>query len=375
MNPAASPLADIATTTANRAALTALLVGITFVLIVVVRRLRQPLADRIGPSPARSAVAITIAVLFGTLGIATATVWGQDELLFDAVTDAIPREQIPRVILTVGIFVGTHFVSVFIKQLYSELLGDSNAVSEHQREVTYRVTQLVLYTTAVLVVFGVWDQNLGGLLIGAGFAGIVLGMAARQTLGNVLSGFVLMFSRPFEVGDWIEIDSDTGIVTDITIINTRIRTFDGEYIIFPNNVVRDQAVTNRSETGRLRIEVEVGVDYDNDTEQARATAREAVDGIDRLLTVPTPSVIIKEYGDSAIVLGVRGWIDNPSSQRRWRAKTDMIEAITAAFEREGIKIPFPQRELSDRPEDTERARGQQREMEGPPAPDGRGDPE
>lgn len=353
-----SLLVDIADTTAVRAGLTVLFGLLALTLIFAGRLVRTYLADRIGASLARSVVAVAVALLLAGIGVATAVVWGLEELLADAVSEAIPQEQIPRVVLTVGILVATHFTSVFIKQLYRELLGDSEAVTEHQREVTYRVTQLVLYTTAILVIFGVWDQNLGGLLIGAGFAGIVFGTAARQTIGNVLSGFVLMFTRPFEVGDWIGIETDEGIVTDITILNTRIRTFDGEYVIFPNNLVRDRAVTNRSDTGRLRIEVEVGVDYDDDVGAARSTAREAVEGCDRLLDVPTPNVVVREYGDSAIVLGVRGWIDNPSSQRRWRARTEMIESITAAFEREDIKIPFPQRELSDRPADRNRPRGQ-----------------
>jgi small-conductance mechanosensitive channel len=195
-----------------------------------------------------------------------------------------------------------------------------------------------------------WEVDLSGLLVGAGFLGIVVGMAARQTLGALLAGFVLMFSRPFEIGDWVEIDDEEGIVTDISIVNTRIQTFAGEYVMIPNDIVSGRKIVNKSRKGRLRIEVEVGVDYEADVERAADVAKEAMKGLDEILSVPTPQVVLKEFGDSAVVLSLRFWIDKPSARRQWRARTAVIESVKAAFDSEGIKIPFPQRELTGREE-------------------------
>jgi Small-conductance mechanosensitive channel len=192
--------------------------------------------------------------------------------------------------------------------------------------------------------------DLTGVLVGAGFLGIVVGMAARQTLGAVLAGFVLMFARPFEIGDWVQIGDNEGIVTDISIVNTRVQTFDGEFVMVPNDIVSGQEVVNRSRKGRLRIEVEVGVDYDTDVPMAKELAGEAMDDLDAILSVPTPQVVVKQFGDSAIVLGCRFWIDKPSARRKWRARTAVVEAVKAHFDEAGVKIPFPQREVSGRAE-------------------------
>lgn len=223
-------------------------------------------------------------------------------------------------------------------------------ITEHQSEIVYRISQLTVWVGAFAVILGLWDVDLSGLLVGAGFLGIVVGMAARQTLGALLAGFVLMFSRPFEIGDWVEIDDEEGIVTDISIVNTRIQTFAGEYVMIPNDIVSGRKIVNKSRKGRLRIEVEVGVDYEADAERAADIAKEAMKDLDEILSVPTPQVVLKEFGDSAVVLSLRFWIDKPSARRQWRARTTVIKSVKAAFDREDVKIPFPQRELTGRQE-------------------------
>ncbi|GAB6861478.1 mechanosensitive ion channel family protein [Haloplanus litoreus] len=274
-----------------------------------------------------------------------------------------------RILLAVVILATTYTLTDFVGRIIGEFTGKRSSISEHQREIVYRLTQVTLYTLAVLVVVGLFTRNLGSLLVGAGFLGIVVGMAARQTLGAALAGFVLMFSRPFEIGDWIQVGNREGIVTEITIVSTRIQTFDGEYVMLPNDEVSGQAITNRTRKGRLRIEVEVGIDYDHDPSHAAEIARETVTELDQILNVPTPQVVGKRFGDSAIVLGVRVWIDNPSARRMWRTRTAVIESLTDAFAEEGIKIPFPQRELMGRTEAGGLAIAEGREAT-PATPDG-----
>jgi len=93
---------------------------------------------------------------------------------------------------------------------HPRISAESTVLTDHQEEVIRRLAQISVYTFALLVVVGLFTDNVGGLLVGAGFLGIVVGMAARQTLGAILAGFVLMFSRPFEVGDWVEIGDHEG---------------------------------------------------------------------------------------------------------------------------------------------------------------------
>ncbi len=277
-------------------------------------------------------------------------VWGLTGALYSAYDGVDLGRQAANIVLSVVILGGTYALSDFLGHLIKDLASEQQAISEHEREILHRTTQITIYTFALLVVIGLFTDNIGSLLVGAGFLGVVVGMAARQTLGAVLAGFVIMFSKPFEIGDWIVIGEDEGTVTEITIANTRIQSFDGEVVIVPNDVVTSNPLINRTRRGRLRIEVDVGIDYDADPDRAGEIAEAAVADVDRILDVPAPQIVGKEFGESGIVLGVRGWIDNPSARRRWQARTAMISAIKGAFADNDIKIPYPQRELSGRAE-------------------------
>ncbi|MFB9804306.1 mechanosensitive ion channel family protein [Haladaptatus pallidirubidus] len=280
-------------------------------------------------------------------------------------------KQAINVSLTVVTLAAAYVAAGIIKQAIGRMTQQRDTFSQHQTQMMIRVSQVSVYVVAFAAVLGFWNVDLTGLLVGAGFLGIVVGMAARQTLGSLLAGFMLMFSRPFEIGDWVEVEENEGIVTDISIVNTRIQTFDGEFVMIPNEVVGGSTITNRSQKGRLRLEVDVGVDYETDVDRAAELAEEAMDDVENALTVPSPQVVTKEFGDSAITLGLRFWIDKPSARRKWRARTRVMGAVKEVFDSEGIKIPYPQRELSGRQETGgfQIARKQQREL-GPTADGG-----
>ncbi|WP_336344049.1 mechanosensitive ion channel family protein [Halalkalicoccus ordinarius] len=310
--------------------------------------LRGAITDLVASLVVAGGLLVLTAILIG--------VWGQTRTVAVALEQAnVDVRTLGRVLLTVGLIAGTFVFVRFVRHLIRDLLSGHDAVSEHQLEVTYRITQVAVYLLAGLIVLGFWQVDLSGLLIGAGVLGIVLGMAAQQTLASIFAGFVLMFSRPFEIGDWVRIGEDEstgieGIVSDITIISTRIQTADGEYAILPNDEVSSRMLINYSRKGRLRLSVSVGVDYGTDLDRAQATVRETIRSLEEIMRVPTPQVVVTEFAESAIVLEIRFWINKPSSRRRWRAKHAVIKAINDAFDREGIKIPFPQRELSGRTE-------------------------
>jgi small-conductance mechanosensitive channel len=295
---------------------------------------------------------VTTMLYLGALAAATllsAAIWDRIDLVYGVLNaDALDAYTVPRLVVTGVVIVVSRVVVGFVRRIISRLETSNSGVDRHEGEVLEYVAVLVLYTTAGIVLLGVWNFDLEGLLIGAGFLGIVVGMAARQSLGAVFAGIVVMFSKPFEIGDWIVVGDSEGIVQDISIVNTRIRTFDGESVLIPNDRVNAQELTNRSYRERLRIELEVGVDYDADVERAREVAIDAMADVDLVLETPDPRAVGKRFGDSAVVLGVRYWIDNPTADRMWRANTAVIQSVRSAFEASGIEIPFPQRSLSGR---------------------------
>ncbi len=283
--------------------------------------------------------------------VALLAIWGQLELAITVL--GLLSISMPVVIqagLTLVLFVAAFVAIEILDNWLSGITERSEQFSQHQEEVAFRVLQLSILGAVAFVVLSLWGVNLGGLLIGAGFLGIVAGLAAQQTLGSLIAGFVLMFSRPFEIGDWVQIGDNEGIVTEITIVNTRLENFDGEFVVIPNDKVGNATVINRSRKGRLRIRVEVGIDYQSDPDRAQAVAEERLKAVDEILTVPRPQAVTKQLGDSAVVLELRFWIGKPSARHRARATSAAIRAVKEAFVEAGIKIPYPQRELSGRAE-------------------------
>ncbi|WP_227376498.1 mechanosensitive ion channel family protein [Haladaptatus halobius] len=320
-------------------------------------RLRPGLQEKMPDALANIIVVGSVTVFLALAGVTVLFLW---EVVDTAIIFAVDWEKWLndllrkwtgiKVALTVATLAVAYVIAGVTRQAIEGMTRRHDTLSQHQSQMMIRVAQLSVYVVGFAAVLSVWEVNLTGLLVGAGFLGIVVGMAARQTLGSVLAGFMLMFARPFEIGDWVEIEDREGIVTDISIVNTRIQTFDGEFVMIPNDVVGGSTIINRSRKGRLRLEVDVGVDYETDVERASELAKEATKEPDDVLSVPSPEVVTKEFADSAVLLGLRFWIDKPSARRKWRARTEVIRAVKTVFDREGVKIPYPQRELSGREE-------------------------
>jgi len=354
----------------GRVVATALLAAVLVVTVVVIpavlARLRAVASERIGdgsgdwlqtvasytPTTFRglllrtaqftmlSAVVVSFLVIWGVADVATAL----KPFLADRDPTLVPTLQ--TIILIMLAFVASDQLQRWIGR-FGTALSD---FTEHQEEILLRVGQVTIFVAVGTTVFAVWSVNIGGLLVGAGFLGIVVGFAARQTLGSLIAGFVLMFSRPFTIGDWVVVGDQEGIVTDITIFNTRLENFDGEFVIIPNDRVSDSAITNRSQKGLLRLTLDIGVDYDTDVDAAKQLAREAMVDVSDVVASPPPQVIPKSFGDSAVVLELRFWIDHPTPPRKWRAVSAVVRAVKAAFDEEDIDIPFPQRTLQMREE-------------------------
>lgn len=354
---------------------TAAVLAVVLVASWTIRQVGRRLRDRYDPrGSALEAVQAAVIVALSAAAIAAVlTIWeASDEATALIETLRPSPTTVIRALVTVFLLLGAWGATVFAKRLIALLFEERDALTRHQRQVGYRVVQLSLYVLATVAAVGVWGIDLGNVLLGAGFLGVVFGLAARQTLAAVLAGFVLLFGRPFDIGDWVAVDDREGIVTDVSIFNTRLRTFNGEYVTLPNDVVTNQSLVNRSRRGRLRVDVEVGVDYDTDLERARELATEAMREIDadEIRDHPRPRTVLTTFGDSAVVMELRFWVDDPTAQRRWEAQTAVIAAVKDAFEREEITIPFPQRVLSGRASEGLQLRGESRLASSPEGEEG-----
>jgi small-conductance mechanosensitive channel len=327
--------------------------GLSFLVAVWIIFLGGPaLKRRYSGEAVDIARTLTIMVVALVSALVFVVIWEVEEPVQDALYELLPQN--PGETALVGfiaflVILGTYALSRITKRIVRHW-SERGRISPHQRELAHHAIQIALFFVAVAFIIALFNQNPRDLFLGAGVLGVVLGFAARRTLADVLAGFVILFGRPFEAGDWIAVGEREGIVTDITAFNTQIRTFNEEHVLVPNDAVMDREVTNYSKTDRLRLVTEVGVDYDTDVAEAAIIAKETMESCDGVAGSPGPDVILDSFADSAVVLLLRYWIDEPTIQRKLSAQNEVINEVKATFESEGIKIPFPQRELLGREE-------------------------
>ncbi len=353
----------------ERIVVTVLLLGGLAVAWLVVEAVTDRLRDRVSSLALESLETIAFTVLVGVTTGALVLAWDAAGPIA-AELEAVTEDELlgGRIVVSVLLVSTAYGVTRVVRRVLDrERVVD--VTTAHRRQVVYHVVQVTVYAVSGLLVLAVWEVNLGNLLLGAGVLGVVVGLAARETLGAVIAGFILLFARPFTVGDWVVVAEREGTVENVTIFNTRLRTVDGEQVTIPNDRVASEEVVNRTRKGRLRETVEVGVDYETDVDEAIAVAERAMHETDHVMKAPAPRAVGKGFGDSAVVLELRFWVSDPSAARVWRARTAVVRSVKASFTDAGIEIPFPQRTLGTR----EAGGPLQKEATPRPTPDGGGE--
>ena len=202
-----------------------------------------------------------------------------------------------------------------------------------------RYVVLIFVLIAVLNQFGVQTTSIITILAAAGLA---IGLALQGTLANVASGVMLMFLRPFNVGEYVEAGDIAGTVVGIGLFNTEIKTSAGPGLIVPNKIIWDSPITNFSRNPTRRFDLPVGIGYDDDVDGALALLMGLMTGDKRVLGDPEPLVFVQSLGDSAVIINLRGWI---KSDDYWATVRDLNKAIKVELQKAGYSIPFPQRDI------------------------------
>lgn len=255
----------------------------------------------------------------------------------------------------VGFFISSAALSMLVVhwaytviRLSSRIIGTSNN-SPTGREITPVFKNLVTFFVIIVTfvfLFSVWNVNVTPLLASAGIIGLVLGIAAQDTLGNFFSGISLYLDKTYKLGDMIELESgERGTVIDMSVRSTTILTRDNIAITVPNGQMSAEPVINESAPVRKRrIRLDVGVAYGSDLRTVKNGLIKVAKEEPMILKSPGPAVQFREFGDSAIVAQLQTYIDHPA--QRGRARHALIERIDQRFREDAVKIPFPQRELT-----------------------------
>jgi len=208
-----------------------------------------------------------------------------------------------------------------------------------------RILRLVILFIAAMVILGHFDIKIGAVLGAAGVASIALALAAQDTVANMVSGLMIVFDRPFRVGDRIELASGRlGDVHAIGIRSTRIRSLENRILVIPNSELSKSSVINHSEPDPTEIvRLSLGVAYGTDPQRVKDLVRGILKAQPRVLTEPAPNVQFTSFGDSALQFLAIFRVDD--FRERPAVVDEVNTRIAALFAAEGIEIPFPQRDV------------------------------
>jgi small conductance mechanosensitive channel len=188
--------------------------------------------------------------------------------------------------------------------------------------------QMGLQTTSLLAVFGA--------------AGLAIGLALKDSLANFSSGVMLIIFRPFKVGDFIEAAGQAGVIEEVRIFSTIMKTGDNREIIIPNSHIYSGPIINVSARPTRRIDMVFGIGYEDDIRKAKELIEAAFAADERILKDPAPAVAMAELADSSVNFNVRPWVNTADY---WAVRSALMERIKLSFDANGISIPYPQRDV------------------------------
>ncbi|MDH3861328.1 MAG: mechanosensitive ion channel, partial [Gammaproteobacteria bacterium] len=166
--------------------------------------------------------------------------------------------------------------------------------------------------------------------------------ALQGSLSNFAAGVLIVLFRPYRVGDFIEAAGISGVVEQVQILATILKTGDNKQIIVPNGQIMDSIITNYSANDKRRVDMVVGVSYDDDLDKVRSTIEELIAAEERVLEEPACTIAVSALADSSVNFVVRPWVKTADY---WGVMFDLTEAIKKRFDKEGISFPFPQQDV------------------------------
>ena len=246
-----------------------------------------------------------------------------------------------RVITAVVVLIVGRWIAKGLRNLISRLMKKAN-VDPILVGFTSNLAYIGLLVFVVIAALGQLGIQTASFIAIIGAAGLAIGLALQGSLANFAAGFLMIIFRPFNVGDYIEGAGVAGTVEKIQIFTTVLKTPDNKTVIIPNANLSGDNIVNWSSKGIRRVDMVFGIGYGDDIDKARKVMQEVLDKDERILKDKPIQIAVVELGDSSVNFVVRPWANVDDY---WGVYMDAMENIKKAFDREGISIPFPQRDV------------------------------
>ena len=258
-------------------------------------------------------------------------------------------DQAPELIVNYGTQIFMALVIFIIGKWIVRLVANGLRKAMDKKEVDPTISKFVgsiVYTTLlafiIIAALGQLGIQTASFVAIIGAAGLAVGFALQGSLSNFASGVLLILFRPIRTGDFVEAAGEAGVVEEVGIFSTIMKTGDNKTIIIPNSNVMSGNITNYSLKPTRRIDMVIGIGYDDDIKKAKAVLLEIMAKEKRVLKDPEVTIAVAELADSSINFVVRPWV---KSDDYWPTKFDLLETIKLRFDEESIGIPYPQMDI------------------------------
>jgi len=265
--------------------------------------------------------------------------------LWDSVTLWFHEGSVDFLLKVVGIIVilvvGKILISL-VKRFFRNAFSRSRKINDLMAQFLLKVISVLCWILVFLVILDQLGVNLTPIITGLGVSGFILGFAFQETLGNLLSGSMIVLNSPFRIGDYVEIGSLSGTVKDMDMMCVTLATPDNKRVILANKLVWGSAIINYSYTENRRVEMGVSIAYDSDVNKAKQIIWDIINSYPEVLPEPGPQVEVNKLNNSSVDLVVRPWT-KPADY--WPVYFRFQQEVLEKFREAGVEIPFPQMDV------------------------------
>jgi small conductance mechanosensitive channel len=259
----------------------------------------------------------------------------------DNIIDIIVNYSLSIVLAIVIFFVGKWFSKKIVK-IIGAILRKIEIVDETLVKFLENIVYYILITVVILAVLNNLGIKTTSFLAILGAAGLAVGLALKDALGNFASGVMIVFFKPFKVGDSVVAGGVSGTIIEVTIFSTVFLTSDNQKIIVPNGTITKSSITNVNANPTRRVDIVVGISYEDSIKKAKNILTNIVNKNEKILKNSNINIFVNELADSSVNIAINVWVKSSDYSK---VKAELLEDIKLTFDEAGITIPYPKQDV------------------------------
>lgn len=247
-----------------------------------------------------------------------------------------------KILLTLALVFAAYLINSSAKKSINAAFKRVNNLDKTLLPVVRTTASIFIFLIALIVILDIFGVNTTSIVTLMGAAGLAVGLALKDTLGNIAAGIVILILRPFRVNHFVEFGGFSGTVKKVGLFATELESSEGLFISAPNSSVWQSPLINYTHNGRRRFSIDVGISYSDSIDKAFEVLNTLISEEQRVLGTPAPQIMVTAMADSSVNLQIRAWC---TTTDYWQTYWDTTKAVKESLDRSGISIPFPQMDV------------------------------